>query len=113
MQAQTECGSDVLRIQKHSLAMTLLLANDTYRGIFEKNIQTKDAVKPTPLFYVCTDVYGTAKTKYEALSPDDKKTFDDEFTKLGKRIAFVSPNVAAYGGGGQCPQGLELHDLLK
>ena len=93
--------------------MTLLLANGTYRGIFEKYDQSDAQVKPTPLFYVCTEVYGNFKTKYAHYTVGDQMKFDADFKQLGARIAFLSPSLTGYGGGGQCPQGLELHDLLK
>lgn len=110
--AQTVHCTSVPQMQKHSLALNLLLARDDLRTIFENNPnQTSTPVQTTVLNYVCAEVWVSAQAGYAANYTQAQ--FDTFFKQLRAAIGNLSPNATLYGGPGQCPQGIELADLLK
>jgi hypothetical protein len=113
--AQVSCGNDVLRTQKHSLAMTLLLVEDSYRAVFKvaDRPQSAPEVQATPLAYVCPEVYSSFKEVYKNYDGAHKDLFELTFSNMKKQVIALSPSGARYGGGGVCPKGPELHDLFK
>jgi hypothetical protein len=112
VRAQSPCT--FLQLQRHSLAMTLLLARTDLRNTFEQSTsQTDAAVKATILSMVCSDVWNSFYTQYKSLSPANKTNFDNTFTALNQIIGQMSPTAAGYGNPSQCPGGPELADLLK
>jgi hypothetical protein len=113
--AQVHCSS-VPQNQKHSLALTLLLVRNDLRSIFTTTSDQADAkVQATPLKDVCPEVWASFQAGYQTYysSSSAKAQFDAGFSEIRKAVGLLSPDSAKYGGGGQCPKGPELADLLK
>jgi hypothetical protein len=87
--------------------------DSTFRSVFV-NAQSQDdqAVQATPFASVCQEVWRNFKFYYAQYDAYDQALFEVTFANLRSQVTTLSPEVAAYGGGGQCPKGPELAGLL-